>query len=117
MNLNTVADVLRVHPRTILRALTRELNPYWAPGYDPEVRLAEVAVVFGCSPNTLREICRQRIPLYTQKEAAEYTKIPQRTFRDRGYNPALYLNDKIYRYTPTQLEKIKLNDQIRGVTR
>jgi hypothetical protein len=109
MQLNKVAEILRVHPRTILRALTRERNPYWAPAYDPEVRLAEVAVAFGCKPNTLRAICKEGIPLFTQKEAAAYTKIPQRTFRSRGYNPALYLNDKIYRYTPRQLDKILLD--------
>ena len=109
MKLNTIADTLRVHPRTVLRALTRETNPYWAPGYDPTVRLAEVAVAFDCAPNRLRAIHNDQIPLYTQKEAAAYVKIPLRTFRWRRYNPAISFNDKIYRYDETQLDKIALD--------
>lgn len=109
MRLQTIADTLRVHPRTVLRALVRESNPYWAPGYDPVVRLAEVAVAFNCSPTLLRAIHHEGERLYTQREAAAYVNMPLRTFRHRGYNPALYFNDKVYRYTERQLDKIKLD--------
>lgn len=109
MKLNEVADKLRVHPRTILRALLRDSNAYWAPGYDPIVRLSEVAVCFNTSPNKLRQIMHDGVSLYTQKEAAKYVKLPVRTFRWKAYAPALYLNDKIYRYTEDQLDRIRLD--------
>lgn len=107
MRLNTIATTLRVHPRTILRALIGEENPYWAPGYDPVIRLAEVAVVFNCSPNFLRSVHNDQIPLFDQREAAKYLGMPLRTFRYRGYNPAMWLGEKVQRYTPSQLDKLR----------
>lgn len=97
-----------MHPRTILRALTREKHPYWTPDYDPVVRLAEVAVVFNCSPALLRAVHHEGIKLYKQDEAAAYVKMPLRTFRNH-YRPKIWCGDRVHRFTKDQLDKIRKN--------
>lgn len=106
MQLNTIASTLRVHPRTVLRALTREKHPYWAAGYNPTVSLAEVAVAFNCPPNALREIHKEQTDLLDQRAAARYLKMPLRTFRSRQYRPRLQFGPKVQRFTPNQLQAI-----------
>ena len=107
MKLNLIAETLRVHPRTILRAITLKKSPYWAYDYDPDVRVADVAAAFNCSYGPFLNAIKTGTPLYTQAEAARMSRVPLRTFRHRAYRPFAYKSHKIVRYTKAQIIQIK----------
>lgn len=48
IKLNDAAKLLQVHPRTVLRYISDEENPYWAANYNPSLMVASVGYSFGC---------------------------------------------------------------------
>lgn len=58
MTLNDVADLFRVHPRTLLRALTGQKHPYWVSGYNPQ------APSISCKFNYTAGACTFKQPGY-----------------------------------------------------
>lgn len=104
--LREAAAALRVHPRTVLRHVTGESNPYWAPGYEDEAQVDEGAVALGLDmdPRLLLRVLRGRDKLFSQQEAADHVKVPVRTFRYRGY-PAAVRKRGLVRYSELQIAR------------
>lgn len=100
--LNEVAEMLKVHPRTVLRAIYNKENVYWAEGYNPEVSLETVAMAYCGDVNVLRNVKRERDAIYTPVEAAAYLKITLRLFRYRTY-PKTFKRGNIVRYSRQEL--------------
>lgn len=104
MSLDIIAGVLKVHPRTVLRAIAGEVNTYWAPGYDPDVALADVALAYGVEISRLDDVIRDRDEFLTvggatrQISKIEGRDVPVRTFRYRKY-PALIRTPGVVRYS------------------
>jgi hypothetical protein len=96
--LNRMADALRVHPRTILRALAGKVNTYWAPGHNPNISVEEVAKTMGMPPAALKDALNGNDMFLTPEEAAEELGIPLRTFRYRRY-PAQVRKGTAVRYS------------------
>ena len=89
LELNELADLLKVHPRTILRHITGEANPYWTDDHNPEIDLDVVALVFDCDVNFLKSVLDGKNKMLTQKEGARFLDIPVRKFRYRKYKTVL----------------------------
>lgn len=104
--LGYVAAVLRVHPRTLLRHVTGEVNPYWVPGYEDEVTVDpdRVARALLVSPRVLREALEGRGRLLTTEEMALVLDVPRRTFEYRGY-PATIRRPGLVRYHEPQVQR------------
>ncbi len=83
LDLNTVANTLKVHPRTVLRAISGQENPYWTKDHNPKVSLKEVSEGFGCSINQFKKLLGGEDLLLTPDEACELLKISKRTLRYR----------------------------------
>ena len=58
VELDEVASALKVHPRTVLRTLQDDVKAYWAPGYNPAVDTAEVALVYNVELDTLEKVLK-----------------------------------------------------------
>jgi hypothetical protein len=73
ISLTSIAGILKVHPRTVVRALGGADSSYWA---HPDVTLAEIALAYGVSLDDLtgviKDISKDRDALMTVKEAAEF---------------------------------------------
>lgn len=95
--LNEAARLLQVHPRTILRAITRKPNPYWVPGHNDEIKVSDVARGFHVRQTPMEGVFVMEQPLLTPDEAAEMLGVAPRTFRSRSY-PALIRKVQIVRY-------------------
>ena len=102
--LNRVADALKVHPRTILRALAGEVNTYWAPGHNPNVNIATLAEVLGMPAQTLKDAVNGDDYFMSPDEAAEHFNLPLRTFRYRQYPPQMRKGTAV-RYSFNMLTK------------
>lgn len=102
--LNKVAAVLKVHPRTVLRAITGDVNAYWAEGHNPDVDLEEVCIAFDMDTKVLRRCLRNSDTLLTPQEAAsKILKIPLRTFRHRKYPKAGSRGQIFVRYSQHEI--------------
>lgn len=104
--LNELAEVLKCHPRTILRAITRKKNPYWVEGYDPnfwETHLAFLDI------SSIRQILNGKDEFLKPAEAAKYLNIHPRTFRYRKYIPTIRFG-KIVRYSKNYLKQFLKKD-------
>lgn len=78
------ATVFRVHPRTILRAISKQHNTYWSEDInDDKMAIDDIADAYGMTSQALRAVIEGRDKLLTPTEAAEVLGIAPRTFRDR----------------------------------
>jgi hypothetical protein len=100
--LSEYSEVLKVHPRTVLRHLSGQPNPYWVPGYDATFPIEEVAEAFEVRPKTLLKVLRNRDSFLTQKEAVEFTGLKRSAFQKRPYEAEIKLS-KIVRYLYSRL--------------
>lgn len=85
VQLDTLSEVFRVHPRTILRALTGEHNTYWAD--DPNVKVQrisidQIAAAYNTTARIIRAVLEDRDDLLKPDEAAKVVGIRPRTFRE-----------------------------------
>lgn len=99
------ARILKLHPRTILRAISRKPNPYWAPGYDEPVFIRDLVRVFNARSTLLAAVFLDRKPLLTPTDGAKLLKLNYDTFRKRRY-PAVIRKGHIVRYSAIELKAI-----------
>ena len=84
ITLTRAAEVFRVHPRTILRAIAGQHNTYWSEDINNDkLSIDDIADAYGTSARTLRAVIEDRDELMTPDEAAEKLGVAPRTFRDR----------------------------------
>lgn len=82
--LEAAAKAIRVHPRTIVRALTGEHNTYWTEDINHNrYAIDDIAEAYDMNPNDLRRVLGGSDELITPDEAAKILGIRPRTFRDR----------------------------------
>ena len=85
VRLDHIAIIFRVHPRTILRALTGEHNTYW---YDDDnvnqqrILIEEIGYAYNTTARVLRAMIENRDSLLKPDEAAGEIGIAPRTFRE-----------------------------------
>lgn len=102
VKLNTAAERFDVHPRTILRALSDEVNVYWNTDFDPFIDLTMLANSYSMSSRVLVRVIQGRDRLLKPSEAAGELKVPPRTFRWRKYKAAARKGG-IVRYSRSQI--------------
>lgn len=84
ITLAQAAKIFRVHPRTILRAISGEHNTYWSEDINDQVMaISDIADAYNMTPRTFVAIIESRDSLLTADEAAAVLGIKPRTFRDR----------------------------------
>ena len=82
VTLKQAADVFRVHPRTILRAIERSHNTYWYEDSDKEeMQVEDIANAYGMSTAQLVAVLEKRDRLLRADEASEILGMAARTFR------------------------------------
>lgn len=83
-----LAEVLGVHPRTILRAITGNPTEYWVPSHNPRIRLSDVTRVYQVSVIALRGLLDGADKALTPDAAAFVMDISKRTLRNtKDYLP------------------------------
>ncbi len=84
ITLAEAAKIFRVHPRTILRAISGEHNTYWSEDINSQVMaISDIADAYNMTPKVFVSIIESRDSLLTADEAAAVLGIQPRTFRDR----------------------------------
>ena len=86
VKLNYFADLIKVHPRTVLRVYTGEENPNWDEDFDPLLDLQALLAAYGVDPDRYSLLARGRDELVTrdQLKAAHCIKTDN-TFYKRKY--------------------------------
>ncbi len=92
--LRKAAEALRVHPRTVMRRLTGDLqvrrSQSWGHADVYRVSVEQVAIVFDMDIRVLERTLAGRDELMTVREIAEYLRVPVGTFMYRQYPVAVY---------------------------
>src|SRR3546814_9053407 len=84
ITLGAAAKTLRVHPRTICRALTGRHNTYWYEDSNHDrYDVQEIADAYQMNPDAFRRCIEGRDKLIKAAEACVILGIKPRTFRDR----------------------------------
>src|SRR5882672_8562796 len=97
LHLNQFAKLLKVHPRTILRYITRERNPRWCPSFNPKFTFDQVADAMRVEVERLILMTTGKDRIVTEPEARELVGgIQARTFLKRRY-PALIRTNRMTR--------------------
>jgi hypothetical protein len=104
LKLDEAAKVIGCHPRTVLRAMTGEPNPYWAEGHNPELSVETLAEAFDCGLAVMKRCVDGRDEFLRPERACELLKVIPRTFRYRRYVPAIRKNRTV-RYSELQIKK------------
>lgn len=102
--LNVVAERLKIHPRTVLRALTGDKNVYWTEDHNPSVDLVALALGFDCDYEVLERIVKNRNTVFTQEELAKHFDITTRSVRLRNYPPFISWGHVVRYHLPTAAE-------------
>jgi len=108
ITLDDAASILAVHPRTILRAITNELNPYWAPGHNPDIPLMDVLMAFAIEQDDFIAVLNGEDEVFKRKDACQfvsdkYKPIKIRTFELRKY-PPFFRFRSVVRYSRRMVE-------------
>lgn len=101
-DLDDIAHVLKVHPRTVLRALTGNPNEYWYDGHNPRLEIYKVARAFKCKAVSIVQALEGREEFLKPEEAAAALDLLPRTFRYRGYTPTIRVG-RVVRYARSKL--------------
>lgn len=102
IRLNKAAETFKAHPRTILRALSDEVNVFWNNEFNPLVDVTMLANSYSMNEKTLVRVLLGKDDLLKPGEAATTLKVPARTFRWRKYRAAARKGG-IVRYSYAQL--------------
>ena len=89
MILDDWAELLRVHPRTMLRHIKREKNPYWVPNFNPRYSLQDIAEALECDPKILLHAIEGRDILLKIPEVLQDLNIGIDTLYYRKYEPQI----------------------------
>lgn len=87
ISLGTLADILKVHPRTVLRALTGEENPRYDEDDDENMMLDEDKVCrdLCIPPKVWKRVKSNKDSFLTRKEVLDAHEISTSTFKRRKY--------------------------------
>ena len=101
--LNDFASHIKIHPRTILRAITKNVNTYWYDIHNPRIAVSEVANALSCDVKILQRVMEGTDLFLTQEDLCgpDYANISKRNFRYRKYTPAISYG-RIRRYSRNQ---------------
>ena len=102
--LGEATRILKLHPRTILRAISKESNPYWADGYDCPVDTQDLSKAFKVKPMLMDAVFLDKKPLLRPNEAAELLKMNPRTFRTHHYPAIIKKGNSIVRFSEDHLK-------------
>ncbi len=102
IRLNRAAERFKAHPRTILRALSDEVNVFWNEEFNPLIEVTMLANSYSMNETVLIRVLRGKDDLLKPGEAASKLKVPARTFRWRKYHAAARKGG-IVRYAYSQL--------------
>ncbi len=90
ITLEAAAKIFRVHPRTIVRALTGKHNTYWSEDINHDMYdIAGIAATYGITVADILRIIEGREALLKPAEAALVLKMRPRTFRGYVTNNAI----------------------------
>lgn len=82
VTLGEAAEAFDVHPRTILRAISKSHNTYWTEDSNDDVlQIAEIAGAYGIRPAALVAVFEGRDSLMSADKAAQIMGMAARTFR------------------------------------
>jgi len=98
LKLNELAEVLNVHPRTVLRHVKGDMGAYWAKGYNPDICVDDLVLSMGANLPALIRALEGKDELLTPRQASEYLIVPHRTFSFRKYKAAVRIG-KTVRYS------------------
>lgn len=109
-SLTDISKALKIHPRTVLRAVSGKPNAYWAEGYETEIALVDVAMAYDADLMMLQDVVLGDDELMKQDEAVEWlaqtygddARMSSRNFRYRGY-PAAVRSSRVVRFSQIQL--------------
>ena len=113
ITLEAAAKAFRVHPRTIVRALSGEHNTYWYEDINHDLyTITELAAAFDMEPKELRRVIEKREVLLKPQEAAKLLGIQPRTFRDRvhagRYRKVANYSGRVVRYFRSKIPSLIL---------
>jgi len=112
MKLNEFAKVLTVHPRTVLRAMTGEENPYWTPDFDPSFAMNDFYEAYSIDAKVFRRVWLSGTDILLKPvDAAIFLKLPARTFRYQKYHAAIRIGG-VVRYSRKSLINEKLRRDV-----
>lgn len=111
LTLNNAAVHFRVHPRTIVRALSDKINVFWNEDFNPLISVTALANAYSMNEKLLIRVLDNRDILLKPAEAAKEIKTPPRTFRWRGYKVAARKGG-IVRYSRAQVINEELLRQV-----
>lgn len=118
MRLNKAAEIIKCHPRTVLRAIHDfDPNPYWADAYDPTYSMEEIADAFNVKLSIFRRCLEGRDAFLRPAEACALLRVIPRTFRYRHYEPTIKKN-LIVRYSHIhimQQQSIRYKDEFLAI--
>lgn len=110
VSLDDAAGALKVHPRTVLRTLQGNVKAYWAPGYNPPVNAAEIALAYNVELDVLNSVLKGKDELFSLAEASDYltitydVKISQFMVRSHKY-PVAVKTRGVVRYSRKQISR------------
>lgn len=104
--LGWLADILKVHPRTILRALTGKENPSYHEGETEEMTLdeEEVCKKLQIPTKVWRRVKSGKDSFLTRKEVMRMHEISTSTFKRRDYPAAAHFQ-RTYRYSEVEVNR------------
>lgn len=102
--LEDVARAMKVHPRTVLRALEGKEGAYWKPGYNPDISIRHLAEKLDVSLRSISRIVNVQDEALSAEQAADFLGMPGRTFRHRHYRP-LVARKNFVRYSREDLSR------------
>ncbi len=102
IRLIAAARLFKAHPRTLLRAMSDEVNVFWNEEFNPRIEITMLANAYSMNEKTLIRVLQGGDKLLKPSEAATTLKVPARTFRWRKYRAAARKGG-IVRYSYQQL--------------
>lgn len=107
ISLNKAAELLKAHPRTVLRALTGEENPYWAKDEDQEVDEDKLCRALSIEKKVWNNVKSNRDAFLTRDEVMKAHEIGRTTFKRRGYPVAAKMN-RLRRYSEVEVNNYRI---------
>lgn len=100
--LNDAAKLLRVHPRTILRAVQKEPNASWTPDFNPEMDESEILDAFNMKPKIWKRLKNNKDTLLTRQELLDFYDLTESTMKRRKY-PAAARTIRLKRFSQIEV--------------
>lgn len=105
--LNDVAETLRLHPRTVIRAITDNKNAGWNLNYNPAVELNEVLGSYSIRKIDFVDAYEGKDVFITRHEAADELGVSVNTFTRFEIKPDMAFSRKTRRWLKTRIVALK----------